>query len=323
MVFDFEERDRIIMDSRLILRNHIKSIWPNSKAVDSLIESMDFKVPTLKEHEEIFLMTESKVDNSNFKISGAERIPDWEAGWNEVLTKFHANPNLESLIPQYFKKHHYSRLNSQFVITGGTDTELNLLRIIQTLVLTKILNSENSAESQISRIYEFGCGTGHNLVYLSSLWPNLRYFGLDWSTKSQELLNEISEAGLVPNLGFANFDFFKPNVDFKLDSNSLVLTVATLEQVGSEHIAFIEYLLTQQPKLVVHIEPEQELLDSTNPVDQLSIRYAKNRGYLSGLLSNLRTLESQNLVKIHSAYRTGMGSYLLDGYSVIIWEPIK
>lgn len=311
------------MNPQRILQKHIESVWPNWKIVESLIESVEFKIPTLKQQEMIFSMTESKIDNTNFKVSGADRVPDWEAGWNEVLSKFKQNPILESLIPQYFMKHQYCRLDSSFVITTGTDTELKFLRIIQTLVLFEILNSNNGLEDLISCVYEFGCGTGHNLVYLSSMWPKLRYFGLDWSTKSQEILKEISEIGLVPKLNYANFDFFAPNADFKLNSNALVLTVATLEQVGSEHKAFIEYLLAQQPKLVVHIEPEQDLLDANNPVDQLSLRYAKQRGYLNGLLSNLQTLENQNLLKIHSAYRTGMGSHLLDGYSVIVWEPIK
>jgi hypothetical protein len=313
----------MILDSQGILRKHIESIWPNRKIIESLIESTDFKVPTLQQQKMIFSTAELKINDSKFKISGPDRLPDWEAGWNEVLSKFNQNPILESLIPQYFTKHQYSRLDSRFVLTAGTDTELKFLRIIQTLVLSEILNSKNGLKDEISSIYEFGCGTGHNLAYLSSLWPKLMYFGLDWSTKSQQLLKEISEVGLVQNLDYANFDFFAPNADFKLKSNSLVLTVATLEQVGSEHTAFIDYLLTQQPKIVVHIEPEQDLLDANNPVDQLSIRYAKNRGYLNGLLSYLKILENQSLLKIHSAYRTGMGSYLLDGYSVIIWEPIK
>jgi hypothetical protein len=311
------------MDSRQILRQHIESIWHDSKIVDSLIESSNFRIPTMQEHEQIFSITESKVDSSDFKISGAERIPDWEAGWEEVRRNFKLNPTIESLIPQYFKKHNYCRLNSKFIVTGGTDSELRFLRIVQTLVMNSILSTKNSTREKISRIYEFGCGTGHNLVHLSSMWPHLSYFGLDWSTKSQELLSEIYEVGLINNLGFANFDFFKPNKDFILEPDALVLTVATLEQVGSKHTEFIQYLLTQKPKIVVHIEPEQDLLDVTDKVDQLSMKYAKNRGYLKGLLSYLRVLEDEKLIKIHSAYRTGMGSYLLDGYSVIVWEPIQ
>ena len=197
------------------------------------------------------------------------------------------------------------------------------LRIVETQVLTEVINLGFRTDSNIQTVYEFGCGTGHNLLHFASLYPDLNYFGLDWSQKSQELLKSIKGSGLMTNLESANFNFYNPDSNFKINPNSIVFTIATLEQVGSSYNAFIQYLLSQQPKYVIHIEPEQELLNPNNAVDQLSISYSLKRGYLQGLLKDLRKLESNNELQILNAYRIGLGSYLLDGYSVIVWEPRK
>ena len=67
----------MILDSQGILRKHIESIWPNRKIIESLIESTDFKVPTLQQQKMIFSTTELKISDSKFKISDPDRLPDW------------------------------------------------------------------------------------------------------------------------------------------------------------------------------------------------------------------------------------------------------
>ena len=309
------------MNSETLLRMHLESVWPDLSNVENLIRETHFRILSDKEMQQVCFETSKIINSGGLKVSGPDRIPDWDSGWNEILLRFAENPSIHSLVPQYFGKHKYARLNSRFIGTSGTQTELNFLRIVQTQVITEVMNLGTKRNSKISNVYEFGCGTGHNLVYFSTLYPQLNFYGLDWSIKSQLLLKQIKESGLLANLDYANFDFYDPESEFDIRSGSIVITVATLEQVGNSHDKFIQYLLDKRPKFVIHIEPEQELLNRGNAVDQLSINYSKKRGYLRGLLNNLRKLESQNELSILSAYRTGLGSYLLDGYSVIVWEP--
>ena len=311
------------MNSRTLLREHLGRVWRDLSNVENLIENIDFNVLSNEEMQQVYFEISKIIDSGGLKVSGPDRIPDWESGWDEVLVRFNKNPTIHALIPQYFGKHKYGRLDSRFIGTNGTQTELIFLRIVETQVLTEVMNLGFRTDSNIQTVYEFGCGTGHNLLHFASLYPDLNYFGLDWSQKSQELLKSIKGSGLMTNLESANFNFYNPDSNFKINPNSIVFTIATLEQVGSSYNAFIKYLLSQQPKYVIHIEPEQELLNPNNAVDQLSISYSLKRGYLQGLLKDLRKLESNNELQILNAYRTGLGSYLLDGYSVIVWEPRK
>ena len=311
------------MNSRTLLREHLGRVWRDLSNVENLIENIDFNVLSNEEMQQVYFEISKIIDSGGLKVSGPDRIPDWESGWDEVLVRFNKNPTIHALIPQYFGKHKYGRLDSRFIGTNGTQTELIFLRIVETQVLTEVMNLGFRTDSNIQTVYEFGCGTGHNLLHFASLYPDLNYFGLDWSQKSQELLKSIKGSGLMTNLESANFNFYNPDSNFKINPNSIVFTIATLEQVGSSYNAFIQYLLSQQPKYVIHIEPEQELLNPNNAVDQLSISYSLKRGYLQGLLKDLRKLESNNELQILNAYRTGLGSYLLDGYSVIVWEPRK
>ena len=311
------------MNSRTLLREHLGRVWRDLSNVENLIENIDFNVLSNEEMQQVYFEISKIIDSGGLKVSGPDRIPDWESGWDEVLVRFNKNPTIHALIPQYFGKHKYGRLDSRFIGTNGTQTELIFLRIVETQVLTEVMNLGFRTDSNIQTVYEFGCGTGHNLLHFASLYPDLNYFGLDWSQKSQELLKSIKGSGLMTNLESANFNFYNPDSNFKINPNSIVFTIATLEQVGSSYNAFIQYLLSQQPKYVIHIEPEQELLNPNNAVDQLSISYSLKRGYLQGLLKDLRKLESNNELQILNAYRIGLGSYLLDGYSVIVWEPRK
>ena len=75
-------------------------------------------------------------------------------------------------------------------------------------------------------------------------------------------------------------------------------------------------------RLVVHVEPIGELLDQNNLMDYLSLEYFKKRNYLSGYLTRLQELESRRKIQVIKAQRSHMGSFFIDGYSIIVWRPI-
>ena len=74
--------------------------------------------------------------------------------------------------------------------------------------------------------------------------------------------------------------------------------------------------------MCIHIEPIEELLDKNILLDYLSIKYFEKRNYLSGFLSGLKKLEKQNKIKILKADRNNIGSLFIEGYSIIVWQPI-
>jgi hypothetical protein len=66
-----------------------------------------------------------------------------------------------------------------------------------------------------------------------------------------------------------------------------------------------------------------EPLDPEHLLDNLSIRYFKKRNYLDGLIRYLEEKEQNKEVKIIEIKRTYVGSFFIDGYSIVIWAPAQ
>lgn len=247
--------------------------------------------------------------------SGEARKDAWNAGWNENFNQLQ-NSGLEALIPRYFGKFPYVRYKGEFYGADGS-TELRFLR---TIILNELEHVLSNFEAQ--NIVEFGCGTGQNLFFLHDLFPNINFLGTDWSSQSQEIIDFAKKKLSIENVSsLPTFDYFKPNFELSLGRNTGVITVASLEQVGADFGKFLDYLIFAKPNFVLHIEPEEDLLNADSPFDQSSIQYMRKRGYLNGLLNELKRREELGEIRILSAKRTDMGSFPMDGYSVMAWTP--
>ncbi len=248
-------------------------------------------------------------------FSGKHRLGQWENGWAQNLKEFSSNKKVLSIIPGYFGKYPFVRIKQKWVKPKSKDFEYNMLGIILDWLFDKYMRGTDP-------IYEFGCGTGHNLMRLRGINSQSSLWGLDWATSSLKLIRTYAEE-YDENLFAHKFDYFNPDKKFKLDKGSIIYTVASLEQIGDKYDKFIDYLLVQKPKLCIHVEPIGEVLDENNLLDYLSKEYFKKRNYLNGFLTKLRELEKKGLVKIHKEQRTYIGSFFIEGYSVIVWSPIK
>ena len=172
-------------------------------------------------------------------------------------------------------------------------------------------------------IYEFGCGTGHNLLFLRKINPDCTLVGLDWAKSSQETLSLLSRTLMDEKIYGKNFDYFSPDFDFKLKPSAAVFTIASLEQIGDRHGLFIDYLMENKPEIVVHVEPFRDLLDEQNPVDLASIKYMKQRNYIDGYCEAIFKLQRNNEAQVHLFERTFIGSKYVDGYTILVWSPSK
>lgn len=240
--------------------------------------------------------------------AGADRHADWERGWAQ-----HANATTaKDLIPGYFGKYSVVRHNGELVGCARPTTEYEALAELQNELFTQYFKSA-------LRVAEFGCGTWHNLLRAHKINPTARLKGLDWTTAAIDLGFRLQDTLFSGRIAARTFDFFNPTG--AIADRSAVLTCAALEQVGTQFRPFIDWLIEQRPSTVLHIEPIDELLDPTNLLDFLSLEYSRKRGYLSGLLTYLRQLEAEDKITIHEARRSGVGSLLLDGYSIVAWSP--
>lgn len=265
---------------------------------------MKYKTLNKKQEEQAIIQMLEVILDKSVPFSGAHRKKQWEKGWGE---------NLESgnMVPKYFGKYKVNRLNGKLVIGKSKNYEQEMLYTLVDSLAKKYLAKK-------SKIIEYGCGTGHNLWRVKAINSKAELWGADWTKSS----NKMVEAQ-----GFKSFncDFFNPlQVPATKHNAELgVYTVAALEQTGTNYKKFVSYLLKINPGVVVHIEPIPELLDSSKLLDYLSIQYMAKRKYLSGYLTYLEALEKKGKIKIIEARRSGIGSFLIDGYSIIVWKPLK
>ena len=254
-----------------------------------------------------------KTLSSPLKVSGEGRAEDWESGWAQNLDSDITSIN--DLIPRYMGKFPYVRWDGRFVKSLSRGFEYDMLQAIQLCLFEKWMKSAEN-------IYEFGCGTGHNLARVRKVNDSATLTGLDWATSSQRILLEVNRKGILKCSG-KRFNFFSPDRSFQLAEKSTVYTFAALEQVGSRHQDFVRYLIDNKVDVCLSIEPVTELLDNNLEIDAFSKEYCKKRGYLEGYLSFLRDLESKGEIKILEAKRNYIGSMYLEGYMQVAWQPVE
>lgn len=254
-----------------------------------------------------------EVLNSDLMRAGEHRLQQWESGWAENAAAVVAG-SPDALIPRYFGKYPVVRWRQEFIKPISPHFEYHMLAAIQDWIFESYLKD-------VDAIYEFGCGTGHNLARAREVNARAMLYGLDWAMSSQEVIALTAKQDKDIRLKGARFDIFHPDYALALDPNSAVYTVAALEQISDGFKGFVDYLLEKKPSVCIHIEPIGELLDPKNLVDFLSLQYFKKRNYLSGFLEYLRSLEKEGTIVIRKAQRSYIGSLFIEGYSVIVWSP--
>lgn len=280
------------------------------------IKKANFKYKKVdgKKYDESLLKVVKALNSKTLKISGPNRLNDWEKGWGENLAEFKRSKcDLDRLIPKFVKEDENIRFQGNFIDPESESFETDFVTVMRYYLFNKYYKD-------IKTLYEFGAGTGLNLVAVSEVFSEMKLVGLDWAKSSIEIINSLKEK-LNINISGKRFDLFKPDRKYQLDKDSAILTIGTLEQLGENFKPFINHLLRNKPKICINIETLYELYDQNNLLDFLAIKYLEKRNYLKGFLSYLKNLEAKKKVKILEVKRT-FGSFYHDGYTYIVWRPI-
>jgi len=314
--FDKRNKKQLTSSDVSILLKEDLSDFTRKKIDDTPLWYSDV---TIEEYQNCLLKIVQAILDPKTLAAGEHRADDWERGWsenfNELMTVLASErASTDIIIPKYFGKHEYTRLHQCFIKPMTKDFEYRTLCLIVDWLFDKYMRNAQS-------IYEFGCGTGYHLFRLRNMNPSATLYGLDWASASQKIITSLVEKGYASNMYGQRFDYYNPDYSFRLAKDSVVYTVASLEQVGTRHDKFIKYLLDNRPALCVHIEPISELLDKNNLIDYLSILYFSKRNYLSGFLSSLLELEREGKIHIIKQQRTYIGSLFIEGHSVVVWAP--
>ena len=295
---------------------------PLSEFMQKRLEShpLSYRELSPNEYDRCILTMVQAILNPNIVTAGEHRLDDWEKGWSENYAELttllsQGDVQVDSIVPRYFGKHEFVRLHKSIVKPLSENFEYHALCMIVDWLFDQYMRDAES-------IYEFGCGTGYHLMRLRNINPSAALYGLDWASASQKIISLLVDKKHATNIYGRRFDYYNPDMTFRLNKNAVVYTVASLEQVGSNHGKFIDYLLDNRPALCIHVEPIGELLDEDSLLDYLSIAYFKKRKYLSGFLTRLLELETAGKIRIVKKQRSHLGSLFIEGHSVIVWAPV-
>lgn len=247
------------------------------------------------------------------EAAGKHRHARWEAGWSENLEDFRKSGfDLAALVPRFVRRGEPVRMLGDYIQPHSREFDVDYIRVLVTFILSYYF-------ADASEIHEFGCGTAQNLVPAARLFPGRPLFGYDWASASREIIAEMARHHGF-NIQGRVLDMFKPGDEVRLGEGAGVLTVGSLEQLGTEFNAFLDFVLAQKPRIVANLDCFNELHDPERLPDVLAERYDRKRNYLYGWVTRLRALEAEGRVEILGFRRT-YGSLFHDGHSFVVWRP--
>lgn len=292
-------------------------IWGMPRNAVFLTEGLNLQYRQICEEERDDLICQilQKLDKKEFSVAGERAIGKWEKGWEEVLEDFKdSGYKLEALIPQYFRKESPARLFMDFVMPlDSWKFEVGTKQIFTSWLFGEFF-------SNVDVVYEFGCGSGMYLAKLAQMFPQKEFHGLDWASSSVSLIDEIGKR-YDWNMKGHRFDMFRPDFSFKLKPKSGVLLFSALEQLGTNFMDFLDYLIAQKPSIVVIVDTIYEWYDPRHLTDYLVIKFMQERNYLRGFVDELTLREKREEVEILKAHRSLIGSLYIEGHSYIVWRP--
>lgn len=281
------------------------------------IQKSDFSYRNFEqpERDRVILEVLHKIKNDQQVVAAPERKNVWERGWAEHLEMLKKNGcDPRSLVPKFLRENQPIRYNGDYIMPANPRFEYDYMTVFRIWLFQKYFLNRDT-------VYEFGCGTGLNLVLMAGLLPKCACHGLDFVQSAVDLVNSIGDHHPWDIQGHL-FDMIQPDRDYKLKQGAGVLTFGALEQLAGRYEAFIQYLLEQKPSVVVHVEPTIELYDENLLFDHLAIEFHHKRGYSEKLLPYLENLASENKIKLEKVKRLNFGSLFMEGYTYMIWKPI-
>ncbi len=196
---------------------------------------MDYRDLTAKENEQTIIRV---IDTLTKDLPVVGDKGKWDKGWAENLQAFKdSNYDLKALIPK-FVKNEIMRFSDNYVMPLVPDLETKMVTELRKDLFGKYFKD-------VKAIYEFGCGTGLNLVALANMFPSKSFWGVDWSTASNNIINLIATHYKYPMIAL-NLNMLMPSYGFRIDSGSAMFTIGAMEQLGTNFGTFLQFILDKK-----------------------------------------------------------------------------
>ena len=300
-----DEYSRIIGVDRQLVKETLKD-FPSSEIRYRNLEKSEI--------DEIILIVLNKLEEVDLPKSGINDASRWEKGWGEVLEKVkNSGINIRLLQPQYFH-YNFMRFDGNYIEVPDGSFEFDFYTTIRRVLFRKYFTG-------FRNIIEFGCGTGTNLAILSEIFPEASLVGCDWASSSQEILKIMAKELKAKVHGVRmNMLTLEGSENVEINSQTAVITMHAMEQLGSAFKPFLDYIFGKRPRLIFHVEPVFELYNPDKLFDELAVKYHEKRNYLKGYLPALKKLEGEGKIEILEIRRLFFGSLFHEGYSLIVWK---
>lgn len=279
--------------------------------------AFEYRVLVGKERDEEILGTLKRIEQDTQVAAASEQTQVWQDKWAETLQEFiDSGYNLAALAPKYYLNctNTTIRWKQEYIKSDNPSLQLDFWHLMRLWLFQTYFSSYKT-------IYEFGCGPGYNLIMLSKMFPDKEIIGLDVTPSAVDLINLLHEKANLPVRGKL-FDMIHPDESFPIKKDSLVFTSCSIEQLGNQYEAFIDYLLKAKPSLCIHVESLAEVYDQENLLDYIAYRYLMKRHYPNGLLTLIQGLANKGKAEILKVKRCYFGSVNHERYNLIIWRPI-
>jgi len=268
---------------------------------------------------EIFQTIEDIIASRRFRVIGDNDDQQiWQKGWAEVAATLKGahQVTLDALKPQYFHQGVELRLLGDYWMPQTDYFEYWVGIAVRRLLMLHAFDNPK-------RIVELGCGTGMNLIIAAELFAAAELAGSDWAPASVQILDAATKS-LGRNIRGVLYDMFtgEGSENLPIDSDTCVITVHALEQLGGALQQVTKLLIERKPRCVLHIEPILDFYDRDNPYDDIAARYHLTRGYLQGLVVTLEGYAAEKRVEILSRGRVRLGNLYHEAYSFMIWKPL-
>lgn len=254
-----------------------------------------------------------KVSKSTSMRTKEENIAIFEKGWSEHKEHLKEKCDFDALMPKYY--------GGGLPFFLGPDLsahvcENNILSAEMQILYMRYLAS--TYFRPFDEIHEFGSGSGLNLFAIGSTTPDKRLIGYEWTKSGTEIADLIGEKSGLQVTG-RRFDMLQPDRSVDLEGKA-ILTVASIEQLGENYSAFLEFLMAAKPGIVAHLEPGAPSASSKAMYSNLAVLYAKLRGYPLRFSETLKALDAENKISILFSRPLPWVSRF-GNYTCTIWKP--
>ena len=264
------------------------------------------------ELKDLILQILKKTEDDVQKVGDDYRKKIWYKGWEENLKQYKIKKSNKDLKPKFLKDNQPIRWNQRYYHTSSPEFEKKCQEIfVKFLFFTYMKDVDN--------IYEFGAGTGYNLVLGAQYFSDKNFYGSDFVQSAVDLINLVAKEKNI-KLKADLFDMINPDTNYKIKEKSAVFTMGAMEQLSGNVKNMFDYLIYQKPEICIHMEPEVGFYDKSILEDYLASKFQEKRGYTNIISTYLRQLEFEGKIEILKIKRISFGSLYMEGYNLFVWK---